>query len=231
MTPKVWPVIHVNHDPQVALENAHTAFAQKCEGVFLIQMQGRDDMLEPIYHHIRDLFPGLKVGFNFLSLSSSPFQALEKSLQLKADATWCDNPGVRSDGISLGAVRTSQLLKEHPEHLFFGSVAFKYQPTDHDPKKAAQAALDFGMIPTTSGVATGQAPSVEKLKQIQDEDRQPLALASGVTPDNVRTFAPYLSHILVSTGITSDFESESFDADLLKDLMRQLSTVNPDSGN
>lgn len=222
MTAQVWPVIHVNHDMKTSLENAHIAWSQGCEGVFLIQMQGRDEMLEPIYHHLRSLFPELKVGFNFLSLSGNPGRAMQKSLDLGADATWSDNPGVRSDGIALGAIQVSALLTEHPEHLFFGSVAFKYQPEDPDPKAAAEVARNLNMIPTTSGVATGQAPSVEKLKGIQDGQHHPLALASGVTPENVAELAPYLSHILVSTGITNDFESELFDHELLKQLIENL---------
>lgn len=33
----------------------------------------------------------------------------------------------------------------------------------------------------------------------------PLAIASGVTPDNVSAFLPHVSHILVSTGVSASF--------------------------
>ena len=42
-----------------------------------------------------------------------------------------------------------------------------------------------------------------------------LAVASGMTPDNISEFKPYLSHVLVSTGISKDeyhFDEEKINA-------------------
>lgn len=216
--PEVWPVIHVEHQ-QSALENAAIAARAGAEGVFLIQMNGYDDQLDPLIHPIRARHPELKVGFNFLSLA--PLEALKRSVQLKADATWSDRPGVRSDGISPEAEETAELLTHHPHHLFFASIAFKYQPVDFNPWLAAQKARYLGMIPTTSGEATGSAPSLEKIQRIQ-QDRKPdtLALASGITPENIGDFSAYLSHCLVSTGISKNFEH--FDENKLKRLIDRV---------
>lgn len=216
--PEVWPVIHVeNHE--TALANATIAAQAKAEGIFLIQMHGNDDLLDPLIYPIRQQFPQLKVGFNFLSLS--PLEALRRSLQLGADATWTDRPGVRSDGVSVEAEDISALLLQHSDHLFFASIAFKYQPVDPNPWLAAQKAYYLGMIPTTSGEATGMAPAAEKLRLIKKgQSSLSLALASGITADNVGEFLPYLTHCLVSTGISHDFEH--FDAKKLQQLVDRV---------
>jgi len=72
-----------------------------------------------------------------------------------------------------------------------------------------------GFIPTTSGSATGKAPQLAKI--ISMSQHGVLAVASGMTPDNVSDYAPYLSHILVSTGISLD--EYRIDPDKLKRLI------------
>lgn len=204
MSMRVWPVIHVQSQAQV-LANAAIAAAAGVHGVFLIHMDGEDDTLDPLGAVLRARYPELKIGVNYLSLPAPA--ALEHSLASGFDATWTDKPGVRSDGEAWHVPALAARLAAHPKHLFFGSVAFKYQPEDPEPGAAAVKAWARGMIPTTSGLATGQAPSLEKLVAIRAAlgPNAPLALASGVDPNNVALLAPLLTDILVSTGISRDF--------------------------
>lgn len=213
---KVWPVIHVL-DPDIALSNAILAQEEGCEGVFLIQMDGKDELLIPVYRQIRLHCNRLKVGFNFLS--KSPLMALKESLDWGADATWTDTPKVNSQTIEQEAKEIGSVLALIPEHLFFGSVAFKYQPSESNPRKAAEQAASLGMIPTTSGSKTGVAPDVSKLKEMQEGGRLTLALASGATPENIQSLRPYLDYVLVSTGISSSFYW--FDKNKLKEFCSQ----------
>jgi uncharacterized protein len=181
--PQVWPVIHLA-GRELALKNAAIAARCGAAGVFVISMDGRDDDIDPVAAEIKAEFPDLKVGVNYLTLPASV--ALIRSMVLGMDATWSDKPGVRSDRITDGAFETAGLLAARPQHLFFGSVAFKYQPVDTDPGAAATSALQLGMIPTTSGEATGQAPAVAKLRGMRNAlGAGPLALASGVTPERL----------------------------------------------
>lgn len=63
-------------------------------------------------------------------------------------------------------------------------------------------------VVTTSGPATGKAPSLDKIQQMKwAMGTNELAIASGITPDNVAKFLPYVDHILVSTGISEGFHS------------------------
>ena len=106
----------------------------------------------------------------------------------------------------------AEVLAARPDHTFFASVAFKYQPADPDPGEAARRALELGMLPTTSGDATGHAPDPAKLERIRaiigpPSAHAPLALASGVSPENAAALAPHLTDVLVSTGVSSDFHT------------------------
>lgn len=200
---KIFPVIHVL-DEQQSLANAAIAHDCGADGVFLIHMDGRDGMLDPIGRSIRRAFPDLLLGVNYLSMSA--LEGLERSLAQGWDASWCDNPGVRSDSITSEAIVISETLTKHPRHMYFGSVAFKYQPVDPDPAQAAVQALALGMIPTTSGEATGLAPTMDKLtKMRQALGSGSLAVASGISPENVPQLGPMLTHALVATGICRDF--------------------------
>lgn len=95
-------------------------------------------------------------------------------------------------------------MRKFPAISVFGSVAFKYQPDEPNPAEAARQALAVGMIPTTSGAATGLAPEIAKIKGMSAAASGRLAVASGMTPDNVAEYAPHLSHILVATGVARD---------------------------
>lgn len=199
----VWPVIHLD-TIELALSNAAIAAAHGCAGVFLISMDGRDHLIKEAAEAIRAEHPQLALGANFLTLRADA--ALARSLAARFAATWTDKPGVRSDGISGMAGGLRAVLDAHPGHFFFASVAFKYQPVDLDPPTAARLAADLGMIPTTSGAATGQAPPAAKLAAMRAVVPQ-LALASGATPENIDALAPHLTHLLVSTGISKSFHA------------------------
>lgn len=217
--PNVWPVIHVK-DAQQALGSAVLASRVGAHGVFLIQMEGNDVLMDPIAEKIRSGGLGLKLGVNYLSLPAT--EALQRAISLGYDASWSDNPGVRSDKINQTAQSCASIISGFPHHRFFASVAFKYQKPEPDPPAAARRALELGFTPTTSGAATGIAPQAEKVKQIHASlatlPSFTFALASGVDPSNVSYFAPHLTDILVSSGISSDFYtfSESLLSSLIK---------------
>lgn len=219
---EVWPVIHLI-DRDRALLNAAIAQRCGCTGVFLISHFGDDDHVDTHASFIRRDFPDLQIGVNYLTLRA--LAAVRRSMSYSYQATWVDDSGITSEGIgpSAQAIRYSLLRG----HRYFASVAFKGQQPEPDPAGAARNALSFGFIPTTSGIATGIAPQIEKLAAMRAgiESFDMLAVASGVTPGNVAGFLPYVSHILVSTGISSNFHD--FD---LKKLTRLMRAVLPKDG-
>lgn len=222
MSTKVLPVIH-HKNMALSVANAEMAHEVGCEGVFLIAMggpeDGPEDELGKVALTIKSLWPSLKVGINYLRVDG--LSALTKNLHLGLDMTWTDSPGVHSSGLTPPSHDTASLLAKNPQHQFFGSVAFKYQKPEPNPAEAARLAQGLGMIPTTSGIATGREVDLGKLVDMHRAlEGGPLALASGVTPDNAHTFAPYLSHVLVATGISKTFHE--FDYELLRRLRGAL---------
>jgi uncharacterized protein len=217
--PQVWPVIHVL-SPALAVTAAEIAAECACAGVFLISMDGYDQRLDPIAAEIRRHIPAIAIGINYLTLPAD--RALHRSLGHGYQATWTDDAGLHSSGAEPLAGQCQLQLKAHPEHLFFGAVGFKGQRYEPDPAAAASQALEHGMIPTTSGLATGVAPAAEKLTSIRSVigPEAPLAVASGITPENVRELGRPVSHILVSTGIAADFHT--FAKEKLVSLMANL---------
>lgn len=150
---EIWPVIHLD-SAQGAVANARLAQTAGANGVFLIHMKGHDDLIDTAYWAIRHQVPGLAVGANFLSLDADAGMA--RALMLGMEASWSDNPGIDSQGISDLARRMSRARPK--EHLHFAGVAFKYQKAEPNPGLAALRATELGLIPTTSGQVTGQAP-------------------------------------------------------------------------
>lgn len=217
MSTQVYPVIHYETIRQ-ALDNAAIVERCGCPGVFLISMDGRDDELDRAIMAVKYRFTGLKVGGNYLSLR--PLEALKRCLEMDISATWTDRPGVSSAGVTDEALAISKLLEQHPEHQFFGSVAFKYQAPELFPAKAAVAAAQLGMVATTSGAATGQAADVAKLAEMKAAlGNSPLALASGVSPENAHLFIPHVDFFLVSTHIAMSPTSPMLSEEKLRALM------------
>lgn len=218
--PEVWPVIHII-DRERAIRNAAIAQHAGCAGVFLISHFGDDDQVDAIAPHIREKMPKLQIGVNYLTLRA-PY-AVRRSIENGYQATWADDSGVtsESDGLHAVAVHHALYRGKTRGHRFFAGVAFKHQPSYNDPNPgvAASRAIFLGFVPTTSGAGTGIAPQVEKLASMraQLEPFDMLAVASGITPGNVAGFLPYVTHILVASGISSNFHD--FDQDKLARLM------------
>lgn len=214
MTPMIIPVIHYADGDQ-ALRNARRAFDAGCEGILLIHMEGMNRLLPASAAEIRRQWPDRLIGINHLGMDVA--DALEANIALGLDMTWTDeqpthtslDPWTEADGLH-------EKLTHAPGHVLFTGVAFKHQRYEPHPARSAFEAVRRGFIPTTSGPATGVAAEVETVMSIRQDlgPNAPLAIASGMTPENVGAFAPLLSHILVATGVSSSFHE--FDETLLR---------------
>lgn len=211
---EVWPVIHTNNMDQV-LRCAEIAAKTGCAGTLLISMHGDDGSLDRFAPRVAAEFPSLKIGVNYLTLTA-PY-ALIRSQRFGYDATWTDRQEFSRGELSRDARAVLDVIR--PGHRFFAAVAFKGQIPDPSPGDSAAIAARHGLIPTTSGPGTGIAPEVEKVRRMraQMHPSDPLAVASGITPENVSEFASHLTHILVATGISSSFHE--FDPEKLARLV------------
>lgn len=222
----VLPVIH-HLNSHLSIEQAKLAMACGADGVFVISHHNKDLDVVSVAKAIKASHPDHLIGINLLNHDGE--SALNLGLEAGLDAVWDDSPGVCSTGISTQAKAISERLKSNNIE-FFGSVAFKYQPIEPEPGKAAVLAATLGMSPTTSGSGTGRAPELEKITSMRAALNElnpelPLAIASGMTPDNVELFVPHLTHILVATGVSLD--EHHFCEKTLRDFIAKVRASRP----
>lgn len=211
---KIIPVIH-HKDEQLSFYNAEMCAKENVYGLFLISMEGDNYGLSALAKKIKNNFPHLKIGVNHLGYSA--LESLYENLNYSLDLTWSDSPIVTGTVISEEAKSIAHEL-ESSEHLFFNSVAFKYQRIEKNIPQAVLNSQSLKFIPTTSGEATGKAADLNKLilmkKHLKD---YPLGIASGLTPENVHEYTPFIEYGLVATGISENFHT--FDSLKLKKII------------
>lgn len=199
---KIIPVIHHKNEV-LSMNNAEMCAKNKAYGVYLISMDGDNSGLSALARRIKLSFPELMVGINLLGYSA--IDSIYEGLNYSLDMTWSDCPVVTGNSITEEAQRIKEEIK-YTKHLFFNSVAFKYQKVEKNIPQAVLNSQILNFIPTTSGEATGHAADLSKIKTMkQSLGNYPLAIASGLTPENVHEYTPYIEYGLVATGISEDF--------------------------
>jgi hypothetical protein len=167
------------------------------------------DTLLEIYQEIRQLHPDWWIGLNLLRI---PYALAIRKIPADASAIWLDDGGVEvgTRGTSTDEakmLRNAFDARETPfQGLYFGGVAFKYRATVTNYALAAKLGAQFMDVVTTSGPRTGEPPTVEKVRTMKHAASKPLAVASGMTPENVSPYLEYVDYFLVATGIGSSFE-------------------------
>ena len=188
MKPIISPVIHMLNMNQVR-DNINTCLSVGVDHVFIINhVTGVPELINCTLK-MREEFPDLWIGMNPLGYYHE--QAL--SLDLDINALWIDET-ITTDGRNF-------------KGLVFGGLAFKYQKQPSDIELACKDAIKFTNVACTSGPGTGKAPSIEKIKTLRHYlGNHPLAIASGVSVDNVHLYAEYVDYLMVASSITDQNE-------------------------
>lgn len=188
MENRLYPVIHVRSHHH-AIESARIALDSEADGVFLINMG--DISNELLYEAFMDTYylfsDEFEVGVNFLT----PLNQIPVNIPI-GSMLWSDS----MDGYDNKKIDISTVS-------FYIPYAFKYQP---QPKVVGsienlQWVEARGDVITTSGNRTGNPPSLEKIQAIYNVATKPLAIASGISIDNVDQFKPYVRDFLVGSSI------------------------------
>lgn len=200
----ILPVVHVETLEQ-ALRNTQVAREAGADGVFLINHDVADEALLDIHAAVTAAHPGWWVGVNCLGLSPEEVFA---TVSAAVSGVWADHAGIEEGQDAqpyadrVEAVRRSAA----PGCLYFGGVAFKYQRHVEDLESACRVASRSIDVVTTSGSGTGHAAEVEKIWRMKAVlGDTPLAIASGITPENVASYLPVADSFLVATGISRSF--------------------------
>lgn len=203
------PVVHCV-DPAQAQCAAVVALENGADGLWFIDQGGMAwcDVLTIAKAAVRASVPF--VGVNILALDPDD---VVREISGEPISVWADDGGIdlaRPDLTRCEARSFRDVCGEiYWRGLFFGGVAFKYQadvPAAH-LGTAVRLAVECGVdVVTTSGPATGQPPSVDKIAAMRAWIGDAgLAIASGVTSENVEPFLPLVDAFLVASGIESSF--------------------------
>lgn len=206
--PVLLPVVHPA-TRETALDSIAVATTAGCKGIFLIDQGMTVPEVLQLVLDVRALYPTLWIGVNLLS--RRPPAGLAEALDTLGtlDGLWSDNVGVelrRDEQPEANAFVAVRRLRAWTG-LYFGGTAFKYQAevAAEDLAKTAALAAQYLDVICTSGPGTGMAADVAKVRAMRSGTDAPIALASGVTPDNVRDYLPYVDAYLVGTGIEKSF--------------------------
>lgn len=211
---KIIPVIH-HINEEITVKNIELCVKHGVYGVFLISMEGVNEGLSALAKRIKNNYPDLKVGVNHLGYNAK--DSIYEGLNYSLDFIWSDNPIVTGQFITNEAELIAEEIKD-TELKFFNSVAFKYQKVEKNLEQVVINSKSLGFIPTTSGEATGKSADLSKIITMKNAiPDYHLAIASGLTPENVHEYTPFIEYGLVATGISEDFHT--FDSLKLKKII------------
>eukprot|EP01084_Bolivina_argentea_P155787 271478_1 len=201
----------------------------KFNGCFVINHGFRPNLLVPIICKIKEKYGGkLWLGANFLGCIGDEFDFMKKNNLLNVlDGLWIDDGGIyygKDKNImdKGGVIRLKKYKKYKWNGLYFGGIDFKYKKqinkNEYDNvsmyiekcKNLSQFVSLGGYMDCicTTGKGTGKAADLDKMKAFKDgccKNGSKLSIASGVTPENVKSYLPFVDAILVATGISQDF--------------------------
>lgn len=201
------PVIHLIDEKQM-IHNIETCLEADVNHVFIISHLNDHKFL--IKHALlaRSKYPELWIGVNFLDLS--PFEVLQQDLPF--NAVWFD------ETLSLDEVENKKYNGE-----IFSGINFKYQPQFKGLALEYSAKLikETSSVACTSGNGTGLPADIRKIKVLKEMLGDfPLALASGVSSDNVQSYLPYVDNFLVASSIIDS--NELIRLESLKELKNKI---------
>jgi hypothetical protein len=204
--PRFAPVVHVSSD-DLAVAQAKLVLDCGAGGFFLIDHSRGHEALLRTYAAVRAALPDAWIGLNFLDLD--PMEAIT-ALPEDAQALWVDDGGI--DEWTQEQPRAAAVLKAirdaRPHALLYGGVAFKYQDAVKSPAAVAALAAPYMDVVTTSGSGTGKAPSPDKIIAMKAAiGDKALAVASGISAENVHLFRDHVDCFMVASSIAAEFDT------------------------
>ena len=221
----VLPVIHVLDEARTA-ENIRTLMEVGAHGCFLINHDFLAVELVSIVQNIRQKFPSLWMGVNFLGISAPKAFDMLADLQKRGcriDGYWSDDAQI--DEFASDQDRATKIYEARCssgwDGLYFGGVAVKYQRIveAESYQSVAAIATQFMDVITTTGPGTGYAAAPEKIEAFRrGAGDHPIAVASGITPENAHLYRD-ADCFIVATGINKLGNFYDIDADRLSKLL------------
>ena len=227
----VLPVIHVLDSDQMSSNMEITAEAGAA-GCFLINHDFSVEDFLPLIVEARARFPDIWLGVNLLGYYADEAFPVLKDLETKGtriDGFWADNAGIDEFAVEQDVALEIDEARQRSgwDGLYFGGTAFKYHRTvaPEHYGRVAQTAAGFMDVVTTTGPATGKAADPSKIDAFREAvDDYPIAIASGITPENAGLFQS-ADCFIVATGINHPGDFYNIDPDRLRRLLEITKAV------
>lgn len=230
---EIFPVVHIGENLNEAARQAHIAHELGAKGVYLIDHHNGSRDTRPLFqlvNAIKTEDASRYVGVNILGFGpeaairhiSEEFEEGD-DLQFVPDSLWNDD--MRHGRLDpMQAMRLKSFRPELADLSIHGGVAFKYTRTFTEDPETASAEVtvlkDTVDVVTTSGAGTGTPPSVEKIAAMKQAiGEQKLAVASGISLDNIHKYQGILDQILVASSVETYPGSGVFDKRELQDFI------------
>jgi uncharacterized protein len=227
--PVVLPVIHVLDNAQ-ATRNVRVAIGEGAPGVFLINHDFAYPEFLPIIRHVRNRFPALWLGVNFLAVTgNAAFPVLGQLARegITVDGYWADDARIDERNDAQHQAEASEIASIRAasgwDGFYTGGTCFKKQ-REVEPRHyeaAARIASQFMDAVCTSGIATGHAADLGKIATFRRAIGDgAMMLASGVTPENAEGYGADVDGFMVATGINKPSDFYNIDAARLARLLK-----------
>ena len=207
-SPVLLPVVHPI-SREAALEAIGVAHTCGVKGVFLIDQGMSEREVLQLAREVREQYPTLWIGLNLLSRTATKTLTTTYNRGWRVDGIWSDWAGIEENRVAGSSHPVAEAFLNARrnaswEGLYFGGVAFKYQRevAPSDLGVVAEMSVPYMDVLCTSGPGTGHPADIEKVRALRAGlGDHAMALASGVTPENVQSYMPYVQAFLVGTGI------------------------------
>ncbi|MCK9272536.1 hypothetical protein M0P65_03245 [Candidatus Gracilibacteria bacterium] len=227
----VLAVIHADTLEQT-ISNVKIAVENNLSGVFLINHRINWMELVEIFGKTREEFEKIWMGINLLGhnlYGTINEVGLMQMRGCRVDGIWVDNPEIK--GINPG-YDNQDIIKKRINYLgwkglYFGGVAFKYQPEVENLELACAQGQKYLDVTTTSGPGTGEAVNIEKLKKIREfSGDHPIAVASGTNDKNIIDSSEFADIFLVSTHLNKQGDFLNLDPEKVKRMKGVVEKLN-----
>jgi len=173
------------------------------DGVWIESANCDADVLHDVIAEFKAAYPGRWIGINLIG---ETFMAVVEFLKKSTpDGIWMDRSYLTdADYQTLPNLVLDFFNRSGWQGLYFGGVLFKYVNTQFaDDAKLCQNAREYMDVLTTSGAGTGIAIDKDKLVKIKSSvgDKQVVAVASGITADNIDMIKDYCDIYMLRTAI------------------------------
>lgn len=220
----VLPVVHVTDEAQAA-RNVERARLAGADGCFLINHEISWRELLKVHAFVAGEHPDFWLGVNCLGLRPEHvFGEITESVK----GVWTDNAEIHERDARQPLADMIRHRREESgwQGLFFGGTAFKLQRPVKELKRAAEIAVAYMDVITTSGAGTGIAAARSKIAMLREGcPNHALAIASGITPENVTDYLDLADCFLVATGISAS--SSELDLERMRLLIERVHDYRP----